>query len=53
MPVLRGLSGGLTREHIVVSTVVPMTSRRRLFYWTPLQEGEASLNGRRSAAESI
>jgi NADPH-dependent F420 reductase len=53
IPAMRDLSGGLTSEHIVVSTVVPMTRRKRLFYWTPLHEGEAQSMEGRSAAESI
>jgi NADPH-dependent F420 reductase len=53
IPAMSGLSRGLTSEHIVVSTVVPMTRRKRLFYWTPLHEGAAPLMDDRSAAESI
>jgi NADPH-dependent F420 reductase len=52
IPVLEDLSGNLKREHIVVSTVVPMTRRKGLYYWTPLERGDIALDGR-SAAEMI
>jgi len=49
VPAMKGLSGSLTPEHIVVSTVVPMTRRKRLYYWTPLEDEAFE----RSAAEAI
>ena len=51
-PVMDQLKVNLTSEHVVVSTVVPMTRRKRLFYWTPLEEEAAAMGGR-SAAELI
>lgn len=51
VPVLEGVRDGLKPGHIVVSTVVPMTKRRKLFYWTPLEGDEAY--GGWSAAEAI
>ncbi len=50
---LKGLRGHLTSEKVVVSTVVPMTRKEKLFYWTPLEEGEDPGFGGRSASESI
>jgi len=50
--VMDQLKENLTEEHVVVSTVVPMTRRKRLFYWTPLEEEVAAMGGR-SAAEVI
>lgn len=50
-PVLRSLHSSLTVENIVVSTVVPMTRRNRLFYWAPLKETGVSAYDRSSAAE--
>lgn len=52
IPVLKDISENLEREHIVVSTVVPMTRRKRLFYWAPLEGGDVTHDGR-SAAELI
>lgn len=52
IPVLEDLSENLEREHIVVSTVVPMTRREELYYWAPLEGGDATHDGR-SAAELI
>ncbi len=49
VPAMKVLSGSLTPGHIVVSTVVPMTRRKRLFYWTPLEDEAFE----RSAAEAI
>ena len=51
IPVVDKLSDNLTRSHVVVSTVVPMTRRKRLFYWTPLDENDEF--GIKSAAEAI
>lgn len=51
VPVIGELRVVLSPEKIVVSTVVPMTRRKRLFYWTPLEE--AGPFGGRSAAEAI
>jgi len=51
VPVLEGLRDGLNRGQTVVSTVVPMTRRKKLFYWTPL-EGDGPFGGR-SAAETV
>lgn len=51
-PVMDQLKANLTSEHVIVSTVVPMTRRKKLFYWTPLKEEAASMGGR-SAAELI
>lgn len=49
---LRGLRGRIRAEHIVVSCVVPMTRRKKLFYWTPIAvEGQAV--SEKSAAEFI
>ncbi|MBC8224514.1 NADPH-dependent F420 reductase [Candidatus Bathyarchaeota archaeon] len=50
---LEGLKEYLTPEKVVVSTVVPMTRKEKLFYWTPLEEGEDPGFGERSASESI
>ena len=50
---LEGLKGHLTPEKVVVSTVVPMTRREKLFYWTPLEEGEDPGFEGRSASEAI
>jgi len=50
---LKGFSSLFTPEKVVISTVVPMSRRKKLFYWTPL-EGEALVDLRtRSAAEVI
>ncbi|MCW4036953.1 MAG: NADPH-dependent F420 reductase [Candidatus Bathyarchaeota archaeon] len=51
--VMDQLKENLTEEHVIVSTVVPMTRRKRLFYWTPLEEEEIAAMGGRSAAEVI
>jgi len=51
IPVVEGLSENLTNDQVVVSTVVPMTRKKSLFYWTPIEEGDA-FSGR-SAAEAI
>ncbi len=40
LPTLKDLKGNPTTEKIVISTVVPMTRKKKLFYWTPLDEGE-------------
>ncbi len=53
IPVLRDLHDNLTPEKVVVSTVVPMTRRKRLFYWTPLEEDEDPGFEGRSAGEAI
>jgi hypothetical protein len=42
---LKGLRGHLTSEKVVVSTVVPMTRKEKLFYWTPLEEGGTRVSG--------
>jgi NADPH-dependent F420 reductase len=52
IPVIRDLSESFGREHIVISTVVPMTRRNRLYYWAPLKGGDTTHDGR-SAAELI
>lgn len=52
IPVLKDLSENLEQGHIVISTVVPMTRRNRLFYWSPL-EGRDTTHDGRSAAELI
>ena len=50
---LNGLAPLFTSEKVVVSTVVPMSRKKKLYYWTPL-EGESSADLRsRSAAESL
>ena len=41
LPTLEDLKGNLTPEKVVISTVVPMTRKKKLFYWTPLEEREA------------
>jgi NADPH-dependent F420 reductase len=51
VPVLEGLRDDLDPGQSVVSTVVPMTRRKKLFYWTPLEGDEAY--GGRSAAEAV
>lgn len=53
IPVLQGLYDDLTPEKVVVSTVVPMTRRKSLFYWTPLEEDEDPGFEGRSAGEAI
>jgi NADPH-dependent F420 reductase len=53
LPTLEDLNENLTSEKIVVSTVVPMTRREKLFYWTPLEEGDDPGFGGRSASEAI
>jgi len=49
---LGSLRENFTLEKIVVSTVVPMTRRKRLFYWSPL-EGEAMAEFRQKSAAEI
>lgn len=51
IPVLEGLSGEIRPDHILVSTVVPMTRKKKLFYWTPLEKGSEISES--SAAEAI
>jgi len=53
LPTLKGLRDHLTPEKVVISTVVPMTRKEKLFYWTPLEEGDDPGFGGRSASESI
>jgi NADPH-dependent F420 reductase len=53
LPMLETLKGHLTPEKVVVSTVVPMTRREKLFYWTPLEETEDPGFEGRSASEAI
>jgi hypothetical protein len=53
IPVLQDLHDNLTPEKVVVSTVVPMTRRKNLFYWTPLEEDEDPGFEGRSAGEAI
>ena len=53
LPALKDLKGNLTPEKVVVSTVVPMTRKEKLFYWTPLDEGEDPGFEGRSASEAI
>ena len=53
IPVLQDLYDNLTPEKVVVSTVVPMTRRKNLFYWTPLEEDEDPGFEGRSAGEAI
>ena len=53
LPTLESLKENLTPDKVVVSTVVPMTRREKLFYWTPLEEGNDPGFGRRSASEAI
>jgi hypothetical protein len=53
IPVLQNLHDNLTPEKVVVSTVVPMTRRKNLFYWTPLEEDEDPGFEGRSAGEAI
>ncbi len=53
IPVLQDLYDNLAPEKVVVSTVVPMTRRKKLFYWTPLEEDEDPVFARRSAGEAI
>jgi NADPH-dependent F420 reductase len=52
IPVLKEVSKDLKREHIIISTIVPMKRRKSLYYWTPL-EGENLTRDGRSAAELI
>ncbi len=51
IPVLQDLDDHLTPEKVVISTVVLMTRRKNLFYWTPLEE-DPGFEGR-SAGEAI
>ena len=53
LPVLKNLSNSLTQEHIIISTVVPMSKRKNLFYWSPLKEEGEVIYDERSAAELI
>jgi NADPH-dependent F420 reductase len=53
LPTLDDLKENLTPEKVVVSTVVPMTRKKKLFYWTPLEEGEDPGFEGRSASEAI
>ncbi len=53
LPALEDLKGNLTPEKVVISTVVPMTRKENLFYWTPLEEREDPGFRGRSASESI
>jgi NADPH-dependent F420 reductase len=53
LPTLKVLKENLTPDKIVVSTVVPMTRREKLFYWTPLEGGEDPGFEGRSASEAI
>lgn len=53
IPVLQNLYDHLTPEKVVISTVVPMTRRKKLFYWTPLKEDEDPGFEGRSAGEAI
>ncbi len=50
---LKSLEGFFMPEKILVSTVVPMTRRNRLFYWSPLEEKAMAEFKLRSAAEII
>jgi NADPH-dependent F420 reductase len=50
---LKGFASLFTAEKTIISTVVPMTRRKKLFYWTSL-EGEGLTDFRtRSAAEIL
>lgn len=51
IPVLENLSGEIKQDQILVSTVVPMTRKKNLFYWTPLEKGSEISES--SAAEAI
>jgi len=53
LPALKDLKENLTPEKVVVSTVVSMTRKKKLFYWTPLDEGEDPGFEGRSASEAI
>lgn len=53
LPVLQGLYDNFTPDKVVVSTVVPMARREKLFYWTPLEEDEDPGFEGRSAGEAI
>jgi NADPH-dependent F420 reductase len=53
IPVLQDLYDNLAPEKVVVSTVVPMTRRKKLFYWTPLEEDKDPVFEGRSAGEAI
>ena len=52
VPTLMKLKEHITPKHIIVSTVVPMTRRESLFYFTPLTE-EEDVYKAKSAAEVI
>jgi hypothetical protein len=51
VPILEGLLGEIRPDNILVSTVVPMTRKKKLFYWTPLEKGSGISES--SAAEAI
>lgn len=52
-PFLSGLSEEFTSRHILVSTVVPMERRGKLYYWTPLMDKRGERVSGISAAEVI
>jgi len=50
---IKGLAPLFTSEKILVSTVVPMTRKRKLFYWTPVESTDPACSPNRSAAEAV
>ncbi|MBQ03591.1 NADPH-dependent F420 reductase [Candidatus Bathyarchaeota archaeon] len=50
---LKDLKDQFSPEKVVVSTVVPMTRKKKLFYWTPLEERDDPGFQGRSASEAI
>jgi len=53
IPAISELREHLSPKQIVVSTVVPMTRREKLFYFTSLDAEGEGVSGGRSAAETI
>ncbi len=50
---VKGFASLFTPEKVLVSAIVPMTRKKRLFYWTPLESTDPSCAPNRSAAEAV